>query len=67
MDKLFSFAVNWSKERNCKQIKIETQNNNVPACKFYAKQGAILSEINEYAYYGEDDDEVMLIWYLDLE
>ena len=65
--KLFSFAVNWSKERNCKQIKIETQNNNVPACKFYAKQGAILAEINEYAYYGEDDDEVMFIWYLNLE
>jgi ribosomal protein S18 acetylase RimI-like enzyme len=64
--KLFSFVVNWSKERNCKQIKIETQNNNVPACKFYAKQGAVLAEINEYAYYGEDDDEVMLIWYLDL-
>lgn len=65
--KLFSYAVNWSKERNCKQIKIETQNNNVPACKFYAKQGAILAEINEYAYYGEDDEEVMFIWYLNLE
>jgi ribosomal protein S18 acetylase RimI-like enzyme len=65
--KLFSYVIKWSKERNCKQIKIETQNNNIPACKFYAKQGAILAEINEYAYFGEDLDEVMLIWYLDLD
>ena len=47
-------------------MKIDTQNDNVPACKFYAKQEARLGEINKYAYYGEDTDEVMLIWYLDL-
>ena len=63
---LFSYAKEWSVRHNCKQMKIETQNNNVLACKFYAKQGARLGQINEYAYYGEDDDEVMLIWYLDL-
>nr|WP_276575994.1 GNAT family N-acetyltransferase [Oceanirhabdus seepicola] len=65
--KLFSHIIDWAKERNCRQIKIETQNNNVPACKFYAKQGAMLGELNEYGYYGEDDNEVMLIWYLNLE
>jgi GNAT superfamily N-acetyltransferase len=63
---LFSKAIEWSKKRNCKQIKIETQNINVPACQFYAKQGAKLSEINEYAYYSDGLDEVMLIWYYDL-
>lgn len=64
--KLFKHAVEWSIKNNCKQMKIETQNDNVPACKFYAKQGAKLGEINMYAYYGEDTDEVMLIWYLGL-
>lgn len=63
---MFSHVIDWAKERNCKQIKIETQNNNVPACKFYAKHGAKLGEIDEYAYYGEDDDEVMLMWYLNI-
>ncbi|WP_160166418.1 hypothetical protein [Clostridium sp. Ade.TY] len=49
-------------------MKIECQNNNVNACKFYNKQGAVLSKIDEYAYYEdiEDRDEVQLIWYLDL-
>lgn len=64
---LISYAKEWSKKRNCKQIKIETQNNNVAACKFYAKQGAELGEIHEHAYSGEEEDEVMLIWYLNLE
>ncbi|MCU6713188.1 GNAT family N-acetyltransferase [Paenibacillus sp. J5C_2022] len=64
---LISSAKVWSTERGCKQIKIETQNNNVAACKFYAQQGAELREIREYAYSGDFEDEAMLIWYLDLE
>lgn len=52
-----------------KQMKIECQNNNVEACKFYHKQGAaVLGKIDEYAYYNdvEDRNEVQFIWYLDL-
>ncbi|MBM7615883.1 GNAT family N-acetyltransferase [Alkaliphilus hydrothermalis] len=64
---LINAAKAWAKERNCTQLKIETQNNNVAACKFYKSQGAVLGEINEYAYYGDMDDEVMLIWYIELE
>ena len=65
--KLFLMAVQWSKSKGLKQMKIECQNNNVPACKFYHKQGAVLGKIDEYAYYKdiEDRDEVQLIWYLD--
>ena len=49
-------------------MKIECQNNNVQACKFYHKQGAILGKIDAYAYYKDIDirDEVQLIWYLEL-
>jgi GNAT superfamily N-acetyltransferase len=65
---LFNHAAWWSRERGCSQMKIETQNVNVPACRFYAGQGALLGGINRYGYYGHSQvsDEVMLLWYLDL-
>ena len=31
--------------------------NNVPAVRFYHKQGAVLGAVNEYAYYGNADCE----------
>lgn len=66
--KLFDLAVNWSKSQGFKQMKIECQNNNIPACKFYQKQGAVLSKIDEYAYYKDVSirDEVQFMWYLNL-
>ena len=66
--KLFGMAAGWSRAQGFKQLKIECQNNNVPAIKFYHKQGAILSAINEYAYYNvpHSRHEIQLIWYLDL-
>lgn len=64
--KLFQEAVVWSKKRNCIQMKIETQNINANACKFYAKNGAVLGKIDEYAYYNECDFETQLIWYVNL-
>lgn len=61
--KLFDLVVEWSRKNGFRQMKIECQNNNVPACKFYYKQGAILSKIDEYAYYNDIDsrDEIQLI------
>jgi len=66
--KLFNMAVDWSKSKGLKQMKIECQNNNVQACRFYHKHGAVLGKIDEYAYYSDIDikDEVQLIWYLNL-
>jgi GNAT superfamily N-acetyltransferase len=65
---LFSHACTWSRERGCQQMKIETQNVNVPACRFYASQGAVLGGINRFGYFGQPQvgDEVMLLWYVDL-
>ena len=65
---LFKKAVEWSKSNGMKQMKIECQNNNVPACKFYHKHGAVLGKVDEYAYYkdAEIKDEIQFIWYLDL-
>ena len=64
---LFQHAVAWSRERRCTQMKIETQNVNVGACRFYAAQGARLGDIRRFAYRGEATvkDEVQLNWYFD--
>ena len=66
--RLFAEATKWSKEKGCRQLKVETQNVNVPACRFYTRQGCHLGEINRYAYASEPSvaHETMLIWYLDL-
>jgi len=66
--RLFNLAVEWSEAKGYKQMKIECQNNNPHACRFYRKQGVVLGMIDEYAYYLEPEvrHEVQLIWYLDL-
>lgn len=62
---LFLAAQTWASARGCRQLKAETQNINVPACRFYAQQGCTLSAINRFAYL-EFPDEVQLIWRKDL-
>ena len=61
-------AVDWAKQQGCEYLKIETQNTNVPACRFYTKQGAELGNIDRFAYtgYPESGHEVRLVWYLEL-
>jgi GNAT superfamily N-acetyltransferase len=65
---LFDHAVEWTRKKGCKRMKIESQNVNVPACRFYAKQGCELGNIDCYGYVGSPQvaHEVMLVWYYDL-
>ena len=65
---LFDMAAAWARKQGLAQMKIECQNNNVPAVLFYHKQGAVLSAIDEYAYYDEPEcrHETQFIMYLDL-
>lgn len=63
--KLFRAAEKWATQRGCRQLKVETQNINVPACKFYAKQGCVLRVIDRHAY-PDFPDEIKLLWYKDL-
>lgn len=62
---LVSQAASWAEQRKCRALKIETQNNNVPACRFYADCGARLCGVHPGAY-ADLPDEVMLLWYLEL-
>ena len=64
---LFRRAVDLARCRGCTRLKIETQNVNVPTCRFYARQGCRLTGINCYGYEPEPDRfETVLIWGLDL-
>lgn len=51
----------WARDRECHTLKVETQNNNVSACRFYASMGGTLSNLN-MNYYADFPDEVQLIW-----
>lgn len=66
--RLLDMGVADAKKSGYRQMIIECQNNNVPACKFYQKQGAVLSKIDMYAYYLEPEirDEIQFVWYLDI-
>jgi GNAT superfamily N-acetyltransferase len=65
---LFRHATDWARGKGCRQMKVETQNTNVPACRFYAAQGCVLGGINRFGYAAcpSAAHEAMLLWYLDL-
>jgi GNAT superfamily N-acetyltransferase len=60
--RLFAAATAWAKKQGCRLLKAETQNINVPACRFYAAQGCVLGAVDRFAY-AELPDEVQLIWH----
>jgi GNAT superfamily N-acetyltransferase len=62
---LFRAAEAWAAARGCRQLKVETQNINVPACRFYARQGCVLGAIHRFAY-PDLPDEAQLFWFKDL-
>ena len=65
---LLNHAANWSRQRGCARMKIETQNVNVGACRFYAAQGCELGDVRRFAYIDSPSvaHEVQLNWYLNL-
>jgi GNAT superfamily N-acetyltransferase len=62
---LFLAAEEWAVARGASQMKVETQNINGPACRFYARQGCTLGAIHRFAY-PELPHEIQLLWYKDL-
>jgi len=61
--KLVAAAKEWAMSKGCDEIIVETQNINVPACRFYASQGFELFSINPLAY-PELPSETQLLWRL---
>jgi GNAT superfamily N-acetyltransferase len=59
---LFRAAESRAKAQGCRELQVETQNINVAACRFYARQGCELRGVNFKAYAGFPD-EIQLLWY----
>lgn len=62
---LFQAAERCAAGRGCRQLKVETQNINVPACKFYLQHGCALGAVHRFAY-PQCPEEIQLLWYKDL-
>ncbi|MDQ6671539.1 MAG: GNAT family N-acetyltransferase [Chloroflexota bacterium] len=62
---LFEAAAHVARQRQCQWLKVETQNSNVGACRFYAREGCQLRGIHPGAYV-EFPDDIQLLWYLEL-
>jgi GNAT superfamily N-acetyltransferase len=62
---LFRAAEAWSRDRECRLLKVETQNINVDACHFYRRMGCVLASVDRFAY-PDLPDEAQLIWAKDL-
>lgn len=62
---LFRAAEAWAAARGCRRLKVETQNINVPACRFYERHGCVLVSANAHAY-PSLPDEIQLLWQKDI-
>ena len=58
---LFGAAESWAAARGCTELKVETQDINVRACRFYEARGCRLRAIDRATYPGLD--EVQMLWY----
>lgn len=64
--RLFERACTWAGKKGCVELQVETQQINLPACRFYAAMGCRLSRVNREAY-AECPGEDQLIWSLPLQ
>lgn len=62
---LIGKVIEWSQAEGLSGVMIETQSNNLPACKLYERCGFRLSGFDSSLYQGQklDRPEVALFWY----
>ena len=65
-DALLAAIEHWARDGGARELKVETQNINVPACRFYARNGFDLRAVNPHAY-PELPDEIQMLWYKRLD
>jgi GNAT superfamily N-acetyltransferase len=58
---LFATATAWAREQGCRELLVETQDINVPACRFYARRGCRLAAVRPHAY-AQFPEETQLLW-----
>ncbi len=57
-------AVEWAKSSCLIGLALETQDNNLSACRFYAKCGFVIGAVNTMLYRNFDKKEFAVFWYL---
>lgn len=62
-------AMEWARQRNRRALMLETQTNNIRACRFYQKMGFRLTGIRDDLYHNDDltRGEVAIFWSLVLD
>ena len=64
---LIKKTIEWAKNEEMNGLALETQDNNLLACRFYSKCGFVLGAVNTMLYKNLDEpfcDAVALYWYL---
>jgi ribosomal protein S18 acetylase RimI-like enzyme len=63
---LLDVAQFWTRKKSLPGIMLETQNNNLGACRLYERYGFVLGGIDHLRYRGIDPQtaEVAMFWYL---
>jgi ribosomal protein S18 acetylase RimI-like enzyme len=61
---LIAEAVRWSKEKRFPGIMLETQDDNVSACKLYQACGFVLGGFDKFTFKNIKPNEIALFWYL---
>ncbi|EAZ85239.1 GNAT family N-acetyltransferase [Lysinibacillus sp. FSL M8-0216] len=61
---LLNKAIEWAKERNCCGLMLETQDINVSACHFYAKNQFVIGAVDTMLYSNfPTANELAIFWY----
>lgn len=63
---LMDAVVTWASGQGLPGIRLETQSNNVGACRFYERYGFVLAGYDRHLYQALDPgtEEIALFWYL---
>lgn len=67
---LINQAMAWAKEKGLKGLALETQDNNLLACRFYQKCGMKIGAVNTMLYRNFSKpwcDEIAVFWYMQFD
>lgn len=61
---LIQKAIEWAPNSDLRGLALETQDNNLLACRFYAKCSFVIGAVNTMLYRNFDNSEFAIFWYL---
>lgn len=61
---LIKKASEWAKNADLNGLVLETQDNNLLTCRFYAKCGFVIGAVNTMLYSSFDNEGFAVFWYL---